>query len=81
MCFSSPVDTNRDVTLSSEQKNRRREIIRKRKRKKDGQTIYTFAKSRSRKKWPTVVASLMLVACLVVEIIWPFPTHYDLALR
>ena len=25
-----------------------------------GQAIYTFAKSRSRKKWPTVVASLML---------------------
>ena len=27
------------------------------------------AKSRSRKKWPMVVASLMLVACLVVELI------------
>ena len=32
----------------------------------DGQA---FAKSRSRKKWPTHVARLMLVVCLVVEII------------
>ena len=34
-----------------------------------GQAISTLAKLGSRKKWPTVVAGLMLVACLVVEII------------
>ena len=38
------------------------------------------------KKWLTVVASLMLVACLVVKIIlntefFTFPAHYDLASR
>ena len=38
-------------------------------KKQDGQAVSTFAKSRSRKKWPTVVASLMLIAYLVVEII------------
>ena len=40
-----------------------------------GQAIYTFTKSRSRKqKWPTDVASLVLVACLVAESIqrWYF---------
>ena len=44
-------------------------------RKQDGQAIHTFATSRSRDEWPTVVASLKLVACLVVEIIqdWIFP--------
>ena len=44
------------------------------KQTQDGQAIYMFAKSRSRKKWPNFVASLMLVACLVVKIIhhWIF---------
>ena len=40
-----------------------------RKSKQVGQAIYTFVKSRSCEKWHTVVASLMLVACFVVEII------------
>ena len=37
--------------------------------KQGGQSYKRFAKSRSRshEKWPTVVASLMLIACLVVE--------------
>ena len=30
--------------------------------------LSTFLKSKSLKKWPTIVASLMLIACLVVEI-------------
>ena len=40
----------------------------------DGQATSTFSKSRSRKTWPTDVASLMLVACLVVGLIqrWIF---------
>ena len=37
--------------------------------KQDGQAIEAFSKSRSHKIWPTVVASLMLIACLVVQII------------
>ena len=32
-------------------------------------SIGTFGKSRSRKQWPTVVASVMLVAYVVVEIV------------
>ena len=37
--------------------------------KQAGQTIHIFAKSRSRscRKWPTYVASWMLIACLVSE--------------
>ena len=42
---------------------------------------YKHFLSRSRKKWPTVVASLMLVACLVVEIIQHWIFAYDLASR
>ena len=35
----------------------------------DGRAISLFSTSRSREKWPTVVATLVPVACLVVEII------------
>ena len=51
-------------------------------------TPYNVFKSRSCKKWPTVVASLILVACLAVEIIQHGSIAfadtlaiYDLALR
>ena len=48
---------------------RRKEEEENKKIKQGGQLIYTLAKSRSRSrnKWPTVVASLTLIACLIVE--------------
>ena len=49
-----------DNTINSRSLRERHE------QKEDDQAILTFAKSRSRKKWPIVVASLMLVAFLVV---------------
>ena len=49
-------------------------LEKKKKKKKDGQTISTFSKSSSRKQWPIVAASVVFIACLVVEIIqrWIF---------
>ena len=37
--------------------------------KQAGQAIYMFLKLRSCRKWPTLVASLMLITCLVLGII------------
>ena len=59
------VNTEIDIWFATHSQPRRRRL----RRNKTVKPYKTFSKSRSVKKWPTVVASLILTACLIVEII------------
>ena len=63
--FPSTCEHN-DELITMQRAYRARACLKKQ-TKQDGQAISTFAKSRSRTKWSTVVASLMFIACLVAE--------------
>ena len=62
-------------------------IYHRKKQKTRWSSHIDVCKDKITKKWPTIVASLMLIACLFAESIqpptlfWPLPTHYDLASR